>query len=137
MDVIAARGAIDVSNLKDGSLTASFKRIGKNKVTYSHRQRNPTETRCALALCPSPTPADSNQRPSAEIVRWVCESMRSFEIVNDRGFRDLMKTGRPEQYIPSSSMVSRDVKRVFARCRQHIATMLQVWHFSSHANEQG
>jgi hypothetical protein len=59
-------------------------------------------------------------------VRWICESRRPFEIVNDLWFRDLMKTGRPEQYIPSPSTVSRDVKRVFARCRQRIATMLQV-----------
>ena len=37
-----------------------------------------------------------------------------------------MKTGRPEIYIPSASQVSRDVKLVFARTRQHIAKMLQV-----------
>lgn len=61
-----------------------------------------------------------------EIVRWVSESLRPFTIVQDRGFQSLMKTGRPEYYIPSSSTVSRDVKLVFARTRQHIAKMLQV-----------
>lgn len=59
-------------------------------------------------------------------MRWVSESMRPFEVVADRGFLDLMKTGRPGQYVPSPSTVSRDVKRVFVRCRSRIARMLQV-----------
>jgi hypothetical protein len=29
----------------------------------------------------------------AEIVRWVSENLRPFEIVRDRGFQSLMKTG--------------------------------------------
>ena len=62
----------------------------------------------------------------AEIVRWVAESTRPFSIVDDRGFQSLMKTGRPEYYIPSRWTVSRDVKLVFARTRQHIAKMLKV-----------
>ncbi|KAI4293804.1 hypothetical protein K525DRAFT_291831 [Schizophyllum commune Loenen D] len=37
----------------------------------------------------------------------------------------LMKTGRPEYYIPSRSTVSRDVKRVFARTRTRVAELLQ------------
>jgi hypothetical protein len=52
--------------------------------------------------------------------------MRPFKIVKDRGFQSLMKTGRPEYYIPSSETVSRDVKTVFVRSRQRIAKMLQV-----------
>ena len=63
---------------------------------------------------------------SAEIVRWVAESMRPFSVVEDRGFRSLMKTGRPEYYLPSCSTVSRDVKEVFIRVRKRIAKMLQV-----------
>ena len=62
----------------------------------------------------------------AEIVRWVAESTRPFSIVDDRGFQSLMKTGRPEYYIPSRWTVSRDVKLVFARTRQRIAKMLKV-----------
>jgi hypothetical protein len=50
----------------------------------------------------------------AEIVRWVSESLRPFAIVEDRGFKSLMKTGRPEYYLPSQSTVSRDVRLVFA-----------------------
>ncbi|KAI0270918.1 hypothetical protein BGY98DRAFT_883170, partial [Russula aff. rugulosa BPL654] len=37
----------------------------------------------------------------------------------------LMKTGRPGYYIPSPETVSRDTKKVFARCRKRIAKMLQ------------
>jgi hypothetical protein len=62
----------------------------------------------------------------AEIVRWVAENMRPFSVVNDRGFQNLMKTGRPGYYIPSPGTVSRDVKQVFVKCRQRIAKMLQV-----------
>lgn len=88
------------------SITAAFERKGKGKVTYSHRQHTKTELR-------------------AEIVRWVAESKRPFNIVDDRGFQKLMKTGRPEYHIPSPVTVSRDVKRVFANTRQRIAKMLQ------------
>ena len=61
-------------------------------------------------------------------MRWVSESLRPFDIVKDRGFQSLMKTGRPEYYIPSPSTVhvSHDVQLVFAQTRQRVATMLQV-----------
>ena len=66
--------------------------------------------------------------PRAEIVRWVAESKRPFQIVKDRGFQTLMKTGRPAYQIPSPETVSRDVKKVFVRVCMRIAKMLQVWH---------
>ena len=34
-----------ISGVKDGSITASFERKGKGKVTYSHRQHTRTETK--------------------------------------------------------------------------------------------
>ncbi|KAI9449207.1 hypothetical protein BJY52DRAFT_1097936, partial [Lactarius psammicola] len=46
-------------------------------------------------------------------------------IVNDHAFRCLMKTGRPDYYIPSAEMLSRDVKNVFVRVRERIAKLLQ------------
>ena len=95
-------GALDLE-----SITAAFERTGKGKVTYSHRQHTKTEAR-------------------AEIVRWVAESNRPFSIVSDRGFQNLMKTGRPGMYIPSPSTVSRDVQLVFENARTRIATILQV-----------
>ena len=62
----------------------------------------------------------------AEMVWWVAESVRPFEIVKDRGFQSLMKTGHPEYYIPSPSTVSRDVWMVFSKTRQRIAKLLRV-----------
>ncbi|KAN0085982.1 hypothetical protein V8E55_007116, partial [Tylopilus felleus] len=42
-----------------------------------------------------------------------------------RGFQSLMKTGRPEYYIPSHQTVSRDVRLVFAHTRKHVAKILK------------
>jgi coproporphyrinogen III oxidase len=51
--------------------------------------------------------------------------MHPFKIVKDHGFQTLIKTGRPDYYIPSSKTISHDVKKVFVQCRQRIAKMLQ------------
>lgn len=67
----------------------------------------------------------SDATDSAEIVRWVAESMRPFNIVKDRGFDCLMKTGRPEYKLPSPTTVGRDVRKVFARVQQRVAHWLQ------------
>ncbi|KAL1659079.1 hypothetical protein GGG16DRAFT_35762, partial [Schizophyllum commune] len=90
-----------------GKITAAFARQGKGKITYSNRQHTRTETN------------------RAEIVKWMAQSFRPFALVEDDGFKTLMKTGRPEYYIPSRSTVSRDVKRVFARTRTRVARLLQ------------
>lgn len=99
---MTVKGALDPQ-----LITAAFERKGKGKVTYSHRQHTKTESR-------------------AEIVRWVAESKRPFEVIADRGFQSLMKTGRPEYYIPSPSTVSRDIKKVFVNVHQRMSKMLQV-----------
>jgi len=44
-DLEAARAIMTKSTLKDGSITAEFERIGRGKVTYSHRQHTTTESR--------------------------------------------------------------------------------------------
>ena len=62
---------------------------------------------------------------SAEIVHWVSEHLCPFNIVNNRGFHALMKTGQPEYFIPSAFTVSRDVRLVYTCTRQHITKMLQ------------
>lgn len=62
-------------------------------------------------------------------MRWVSENKRPFAIVKDRGFQNLMRTGRPEYHLPSPETVSRDVKVVFLRVRKRIADMLQVSYF--------
>jgi hypothetical protein len=67
-----------------------------------------------------------NKNCRAAIVKWVSESMRPFSIVEDDGFKDLMKTGRPDHYLPSRRTVVRDVKEVFKKTGKRIAKMLQV-----------
>ncbi|KAF5342776.1 hypothetical protein D9758_017115 [Tetrapyrgos nigripes] len=94
------------SYLKDGSITAAFKRVNKGTVTYSHRQHSKME------MC-------------AEIVCWVAESSQPFTIVCDHGFLCLMKTGRPGYYLPHPTTVSHDVKTVFAKTRQRISHWLR------------
>lgn len=59
-------------------------------------------------------------------MRWIAENKRPFQVVNDGAFRSLMKTGRPECYIPSAETVSRDVKNTFVTIRGQVAKMLQV-----------
>lgn len=77
-------------------------------------------------MCYLPKSFKSLMAPRIEIVRWIAESKRPFFIVKDRGFRDLMKTGRPEYRLPSPATVSRDVKHVFVRMRSHLAAKLKV-----------
>ena len=59
-------------------------------------------------------------------MHWVAESFWPFSIVEDRGFKSLMKTGRPEYYLPSRLTVSCDVRLIFAHTHNHIAKMLKV-----------
>jgi hypothetical protein len=61
---------------------------------------------------------------SAEIVKWVAESMRPFSIVDDRGFHTLMKTGRRKYHIPCADTVARDVKYVFKKTKGRIGKIL-------------
>jgi hypothetical protein len=35
-----------LKKVKDGSITEAFERVGKGKITYSHRQHTTTQTRC-------------------------------------------------------------------------------------------
>ena len=123
-DVHAACLVLAKPNLKDGSITAAFERVGKEKVTYSHRQHTKTESRCVMLQLIRQLLIYRLDR--AEFVWWVSESMRSFQTVKDRGFQSIMKTGRPGYYIPSPETISCDVKKVFVRCRERIAKMLQV-----------
>jgi len=62
----------------------------------------------------------------AKFVCWVMENNQPFQIVNDCGFRSLMKTGRPEYYIPSAETLSCDVKNMFVCVHGHIAKALKV-----------
>jgi hypothetical protein len=44
-DLEGAREVLGKTKLRDGSITAEFERIGKGKITYSHRQHTSTESR--------------------------------------------------------------------------------------------
>jgi hypothetical protein len=84
---VAREKVVQSLNLS-GSIAVSFARKGKGTVTYSNRQHTKMETR-------------------TELVRWVAESLRPFQIVTDRGFQCLMKTGRPQYYLPSPMSLAR------------------------------
>ena len=71
----------------------------------------------------------------AEVVCWVSESLWPFLIIKDRSFKLLMKTGRPNYYLPSRSTVPWDICLVFAHMRNHIAKMLQVSSDTYHGEE--
>ena len=123
-DIGAAREVLIKGNLVNGSILAEFQRIGKGKVAYRHTQHTTTEARYVPLIHIHGSSDLLWLR--AEIVRWVSESKRPFQIVKDRAFQSLMKTGRPAYQIPSPETVSRDVKKVFVRVRKRIAKMLQV-----------
>ena len=60
------------------------------------------------------------------MVRWMAENLRPFSIAKDRGFKSLMKTGRPEYWIPSPSTIARDTYQVFERSRERVRDLLEV-----------
>ncbi|KAF8548098.1 hypothetical protein OG21DRAFT_1479311 [Imleria badia] len=102
-DVAEVHNKIVGSILCNGSITESFKRKGKGKVTYSHRQHMCAKTK-------------------AEIIRWVYESLQPFTIVKDCGFQLLMQTGHLEYNIPSKLTILHDNQLVFAR-----SMWLDIW----------
>jgi hypothetical protein len=63
---------------------------------------------------------------SVEIVKWIAKSMRPFSIVEDEGFKTLMKTGQPNHYLPKRWTVARDMKQVFNKTRKRVKKMLKV-----------
>ncbi|KAJ3571478.1 hypothetical protein NP233_g3729 [Leucocoprinus birnbaumii] len=110
VDVDEARAIMKGRNnkAKDGSIIDAFKSKSKvlTKDIYSTKPPTKTEIR-------------------ADIVRWVCESKRPFEVVNDKGFHRLMKRGRPHHYVPSATTVHRDLRVTFIRGRQIVSRLLR------------
>ena len=62
---------------------------------------------------------------SAHIVKWVTESNRPANIVNDRELKELLTASRPNLEIPSASTVARDIKIAFEKCKGRIAKLLR------------
>jgi len=52
--------------------------------------------------------------------------MRPLSIVEDDGFKNLMKTGRPNYKLPKRMTVARDVKHVFQKTKKRIKKLLRV-----------
>ena len=73
-----------------------------------------------------PKKCDISNDLRAANVCWVCKNLCPFSIVHDQGFKILIKTGRPEYYLPSSSTVSHNVRVVFANVQKQMAKMMKV-----------
>ncbi|KAL1662527.1 hypothetical protein GGF50DRAFT_58815, partial [Schizophyllum commune] len=102
----AACSAVTTPMSRSGDIKLAFERQGKGKVMYSTRSYMNTEAR-------------------VETVRWMAESFHPFAVVEDKGYKRLMKTGRPECYIPSRSTVSCNVKSTIIKTRAGIGKFLQ------------
>jgi len=116
-DADAARMVLGDRGTQNGTITSAFERVEKQQqhipiVNLRRRKYGMTHLNLISLLI---------TRDRAEIVRWVSESMRPFIIVEDRGFRKLIKTGRPYHYIPSKEIVSRDVNM----CLPYVVSTLQ------------
>ncbi|KIL63556.1 hypothetical protein M378DRAFT_79508, partial [Amanita muscaria Koide BX008] len=95
-DVVEAAFNKTSSGTQDGSIFASFARLGQGLVSISHRAHTTDET-----------------------------SNRPMNIVKDRQFRHLMKAGRPGTSLPTPMTVARDVKLCFETCRVRIDKILK------------
>ena len=57
----------------------------------------------------------------------MAKSAHPFNIVNDNGFQCLMKTGRPEYYLPKPAVVSCDVQKAFVQVQQKLVEKVQAY----------
>ncbi|KAJ2936232.1 hypothetical protein H1R20_g862, partial [Candolleomyces eurysporus] len=106
-DLAAARAGLETLKvLADRTITATFERTGKGKVTFSTKPLKYPKTR-------------------VECVCWVAKSMWPASVVGDCGFLRLMKTGRPHMKIPSWPTISQDVHVVFKKVQERIAELLK------------
>ncbi|KAM5530079.1 hypothetical protein V8D89_016251, partial [Ganoderma adspersum] len=114
------------SILRTGSITAHFERKG-GQITYCTRQ---------LRLNIGPD-HHTHSETCVKIVKWVCESLCAFHIVDNPGFKVLIKTRCPGYYPPSLSTVALNMREVFKCSCSQITKMLQdhdsVLHFAIHA----
>ena len=113
---------------RNGSITAAFAHIGKEKVSYSHCQYTYTETRQVIYL-PAHQSLTCYNPSRVAIICWIAEAKHPFAIVKDRGFMDLMKTSHPMYRLPSPPTVAHDMKHVFVNMRSLIAAKLKVLTF--------
>ena len=127
-DVRAACEALRKMELVSRSITAALKCAVKSKITYSHSQHTTTEARYVSPPLYNPS-LPKRCSLSAEIICWIAENKRPFQIINDHAFQSLMKMGCPGYHIPSAETVSHDMKKVFVNLWNRIAKMLRVFEF--------
>ena len=70
-----------------------------------------------------------HQSPSAHLVKWVTESNRPVNIVDDRELRELLSAGRPQLEIPSRDTLSRKIHLAFEKASERIGKLLRVSFF--------
>ena len=108
---------------RDTSIFAAFARQGQRPVKVSHHAHTKAESRWVSCW----TWVFRMLSHSFVVpILWCAKSNGPLHIVKDPQFEILMKAGRPMTYIPSSSMVSRDIKLVFEILCQCIDKILTV-----------
>ncbi|KAJ3751749.1 hypothetical protein EV360DRAFT_56386, partial [Lentinula raphanica] len=101
----------------------AVKTIGKKSQTKLTSALKVTKT---WAKTFSTCPPEKETIRRVVTARWVAENARPFLTVQDRCFRWLQKEGRPNHYIPSKETVAKDVKLLYKRTKEKLATELQV-----------
>ncbi|RDX39995.1 hypothetical protein OH76DRAFT_1366894, partial [Lentinus brumalis] len=107
-DATRVRSTLVANILRTGAITEYFAPARQGAPTYSNRPYTKLEIR-----------------------------YRPFAIATDPGLLRLMKTGRPNIFIPSPRMISRDLKLIFAVRRGRVSKMLVAYpgrlHFATDA----
>ena len=67
-----------------------------------------------------------HQSPSAHLVKWVTESNRPVNIVDDRELRELLSAARPQLEIPSRDTLSQKIHLAFEKASERIGKLLRV-----------
>ncbi len=108
---------------QSGSIFAAFARQGQRPVQSSHRSLTNIELWYGLHFV---TKHSLITTLSACVVKWVTESNRSANIVNDAKLQNMFTAGRSHTVVPSVSTVTRDIHASFAKCREKIGKLLKV-----------
>jgi hypothetical protein len=58
-------------------------------------------------------------------VKWITESNRPANVINDRELQELLTAGRPKLSLPSLTTLLRDIHASFDKCRERIAKLLR------------
>jgi hypothetical protein len=113
-DVVKARMKGVEAQGTDGSIFSVFARASEHPVAASDRTLTEAELRCVTIPFFSTVLMTSSR---AHIVRWVAESNRPLNIVEDREFRHILAAGRPEYSLPRRRIVARDLHAAYERSR--------------------